>query len=106
MPLWTTTRRAGAVAVGVGVLFGGAAVGGPAGVADAVGAVDGVVVEDVFEVAELAGGAAELEAVAIAGDGDAGRVVAAVLEAAQSLNDDGDDFSTVADVTDDAAHRV
>ena len=33
---------AGAVAVGVGVLFGGAAVGGPAGVADAEGAVDGV----------------------------------------------------------------
>ena len=31
----------GAVAVGVGVFFGGAAVGGPAGVADAVGAVDG-----------------------------------------------------------------
>jgi hypothetical protein len=34
-------ERAGAVAVGVGVLFGGAAVGGPAGVADAVGAVEG-----------------------------------------------------------------
>ena len=33
---------AGAVAVGMGVLFGGAAVGGPAGVADAEGAVDGV----------------------------------------------------------------
>ena len=30
---------AGAVAVGVGVLFGGAAVGGPPGVADAEGAV-------------------------------------------------------------------
>ena len=51
---------AGAVAVGVGVLFGGAAVGGPAGVADAEGAVDGVVGDDGFEVAELAGGAAEL----------------------------------------------
>ena len=32
----------GAVAVGVRVLFGGAAVGGPAGVADAEGAVDGL----------------------------------------------------------------
>ncbi len=51
---------AGAVAVGVGVLFGGAAVGGPAGVADAEGAVDGVVGDDGFEVAELAGGSAEL----------------------------------------------
>ncbi len=52
---------AGAVAVGVGVLFGGAAVGGPAGVADAEGAVEGVVGDDGLEVAELAGGAAELE---------------------------------------------
>ncbi len=48
-------ERAGAVAVGVGVFFGGAAVGGPAGVADAVGAVDGVLGEDFGEVAELAG---------------------------------------------------
>ena len=64
---------AGAVAVGVGVFFGGAAVGGPAGVADAVGAVDRVGGEDVGEVAELAGGAAELEAGGFAaGDGDAG----------------------------------
>ncbi len=55
-------ERAGAVAVGVGVLFGGAAVGGPAGVADAEGAVDGAVGEDGLEVEELAGGSAELHA--------------------------------------------
>ena len=83
---------AGAVAVGVGVLFGGAAVGGPAGVADAVGAVDGVGGEDVGEVAELAGRAAELEAGGgAAGDGDAGGVVAAVLEAGEAFHDDRDD---------------
>ncbi len=84
----------GAVAVGVGVLFGGAAVGGPAGVADAVGAVDGRGGDDGFEVAELAGRAAELEGVGGFGgaaDGDAGGVVAAVLEAAKTFNDDGDD---------------
>jgi hypothetical protein len=62
-------------------------------------------VEDFFELAEFAGGATELQAVAIATDGDARRVVAAIFEAAQSLDDDGDDFSTVADVTDNAAHR-
>ncbi len=62
----------GAVAVGVGVLFGGAAVGGPAGVADAEGAVDGVGGDDGFEVAELAGGAAELECGGASGYGDAG----------------------------------
>ena len=95
---------AGAVAVGVGVFFGGAAVGGPAGVADAVGAVDGVFGEDVGEVAELAGGSAELEGVAAAGDGDAGGVVSAVLEAGEAFHDDGD-AGLRTDVTDDSTHE-
>jgi len=87
----------------VGVFFGGAAVGGPAGVADSEGAVDGAVGKDRFEVAELAGGSAELHAVWTTGYGDAGGVVAAVLEAAQTFDDDGDDrFRT--DVSDDSTH--
>jgi hypothetical protein len=52
---------AGAVAMGMGVFFGGAAVGGPAGVADAEGAVEGMLAEDLFEVDELAGGAADFK---------------------------------------------
>jgi hypothetical protein len=55
-------EAARAVAVRVGVLFRGAAVGGPAGVADAVGTVDGVERDGMLEVDELAGGAAEFEA--------------------------------------------
>ena len=99
---------AGAVAVGVGVLFGGAAVGGPAGVADAEGAVDGASGDDGLEVAQLAGSAAELQAAgAVArgatGDGDAGGVVAAVFQAAQAFDDDGDDRLR-ADVSNDSAH--
>jgi hypothetical protein len=94
----------GAVAVRVGVFFGGASVGGPAGVADAVGAVDGVVGEDFGEVAELAGGAAELERVAAAGDGYAGGVVAAVFEAGKTFHDDGD-AGLWTDVTDDSTHK-
>ena len=54
---------------------------------------------------ELAGGAAELEAVGAAGYGDAGGVVAAVLEAAQTFNDDGDDRLR-ANVSDDSTHRL
>ena len=46
---------AGAVAVGVGILFGGAAVGGPAGMADAEGAVERMFAEDFFEIASLPG---------------------------------------------------
>ena len=41
---------AGAVAMGMGVFFGGAAMGSPAGVADAEGAVERVVVENFFEI--------------------------------------------------------
>ena len=41
-------ESAGAVAVGVGVFFGGAAMGGPAGVANAEGAVEGGVGDDGF----------------------------------------------------------
>ena len=52
---------AGAVAMGMGVLFGGAAVGGPAGVADAEGAVERMLAQDFFEIAEFAGGAADFE---------------------------------------------
>ena len=87
----------GAVAVGVGVFFGGTAVGGPTGVSDAEGAGDGVGEEDFGEVAEFAGGAAELElgwfAVegGAAGYGYAGAVVAAVLEAGKAFHDDRDD---------------
>jgi len=94
---------AGTVAVGVRVLFGGAAVGGPAGVADAEGAIDGVDGDNGFEVAELAGSAAELEAGGATGYGDAGGVVTAVFEAAQAFNDDGDD-GLGANVTNDSTH--
>jgi hypothetical protein len=73
-------------------------------VADAEGAVEGLVVEDVFELAQFARGATELEAVAIAADGDARRVVAAIFEATQALDDDGDNFSTFADVPDNSTH--
>jgi len=99
-------QGAGAVAVGMGILFCRAAVGGPAGVADAEGAGDGAGGENGFEVAQLAGGATELQgAVGAAGDGDAGGVIAAVLEAAQALDDDGHG-GIGADVSDDSTHGL
>ena len=89
--------------MGVGVFFGGATVGGPAGVADAVGALHRVGAEDGVEVAQLAGGSAELQRVAATGDGDAGGVIAAVLEAGEAFHDDGD-AGLRTDVTDDSTH--
>jgi hypothetical protein len=95
---------AGAVAMGVGVFLRGAAVGGPAGVANAEGAGDGAGGDYGFEVAELAGGAAEFEALRASSYGDAGGVIAAVFETAQAFDDDGDG-RIGANVTDDSTHK-
>ena len=62
----------GAVTMRVGVLLGGAAVGGPACVADAEGAGDGAGRDGGLKVAQFAGGAAQLQAMRAAGDSDAG----------------------------------
>ncbi len=94
----------------VRVLFGGASVGGPAGVADAEGAGDGVVGDDGFEVAQLAGGAAELkQTIAIGagatGDGDARGVISAIFKTTEAFDNDRDDGFR-ADVTNDSAHGM
>ena len=54
---------AGAVAVRMGVLFGGTPVRGPAGVADAVGAIERLQANHFFQIAQLALGAADLQPV-------------------------------------------
>ena len=73
---------AGTVAVGVGIFFGGASMGGPAGVADAESAFDGMLAQDCFKIGEFARSAAHLERWARrTADGDARRIVSAVFEA-------------------------
>ena len=94
---------AGAVAVRVGVLLGRPAVRRPAGVADAVVAVERVVARCTSSrLRQLAGAAPQLDR-AVAHDRDARRVVAAVLEPPQPVDQDGHDLLG-ADVADDAAH--
>ena len=96
----------GAVAMGVGVLFGGASVGGPAGVADAEGAIDGMLDENLFEVGQLAGGAAHLEGgTGWRADGDARRVIAAIFQAPQPFDDDRD-YLLGTNITDNSAHAT
>ena len=96
---------AGAVAMRVSILLSRATVGSPAGVADAVGAVERIETDHLFQVAQLALGAAHLQAVTIAGDGDSSRVVAAVFQPAQAIDDDGNDlFLTY--IANNAAHRL
>ena len=95
---------AGAIAVRVGVFLGGPAVRRPSRVADAVVARNRVRVDGVLEVRQLAGAAPEVDD-AVAHDGHARRVVAAVLELSQPVNQDGDDLFG-ADVADNPTHTV
>ena len=90
--------------VGVGVALGRLAVGRPAGVADARLAADRVADEEVGEGDELADRAAALEPALVEG-GDAGAVVAAVLEPLQRLEDQRRDLVAAED-GDDAAHQA
>ena len=94
----------GAVAMRMGVLLGGPPVRRPARVADAVLAVERTRHDRFLETRELAGAAAQLDR-AVAHDRDAGRVVAAILETPQPVDQDRKDL-LVADVADDAAHVI
>jgi hypothetical protein len=88
--------------VGVGVDLARAAVGGPAGVADAGGAGEGALVEGLAEARELAQGANDFNALTIV-NGETRRVVAAVLKPAEAVDDDRR-RALRTHITDDPAH--
>ena len=81
----------------------GPAVRRPAGVADAVVALERLRGDDVLEVRQLAGAAPQLDR-AVAHDRDARRIVAAILEPPEAVDQDRQD-SLATDVADDAAHE-
>jgi hypothetical protein len=90
----------------MGVLFSGASVGGPAGVANAVGALKGMLAQNLFEIDQLTLGATHIQSLAGgAAHGYTCRVVASVLEAPEPLDDDRD-YLLWTDVTDNAAHAT
>ena len=92
----------GAVAMRMRVLLGRPAVRRPARVADAVVPVERVDREDLFEARQLAGAAPQLD-LAVAHDRDARRVVAAILEPPQPVDQNRQNL-LLADVADDPAH--
>ena len=96
---------AGAVAMRMGVFFGGAAMGRPARVSDAVGAVERFQTDDFFQIAQLALGAANLQACAVPSNCYSRGVIAAVLQLSEAFDDDGDDL-LLAHISDNAAHFV
>ena len=95
-------HRHAAVAVRVGVLVGRLAVRGPAGMADAGRAARRLLAEALLQIGELALGAHDREAL-LPQDREARRIIAAVLELAQTL-DEQVRAILVADVPNDAAH--
>src|SRR5215469_3381391 len=87
----------------VSVFFGGAAVGGPAGVADAIGAFERRLGNNFLELAQLARGSTNFELAGFGDDGNTCGVVAAIFKLAKTLNNNGHNFLG-ADVADYSAH--
>ena len=107
IPLWTTAILPGGVAVRVGVAVGGPAVGGPTGVAQPGAAGEAGVVglgERGLQIGQPTGPATHGQPAAAVDQRDPGRVVSAVLHAAQRIDDDAAG-RTLPDVADDSAHR-
>ena len=96
-------HRDAARLVGVGVVAGRRAVGRPAGVADADHAGQRLLLEHPLEVDELALGAAALDA-AVDQRGDAGAVVAPVLQTLERIEEE-DGGRLAAEDANDATHR-
>jgi hypothetical protein len=102
-PVMHDDDASGAVAVRVSIFFRGAAMGGPSGMANAKGALNGPFAEDLFEVAQLPRRAAQLQPIAISAYRNARRIVPAVFKAPQAFNDDGNNF-LCPDIADNATH--
>ena len=90
--------------VGMGVVFGRLAMGSPAGMTDAGMALERRILQSRFEIFELAFGAAAIEAIAFQ-RGDARRIIAAIFEALERINQLFGDRSAPENA-DDAAHAV
>ncbi len=94
---------AGAVAMGMGVFLGGTPMRGPAGMADPVRTVHRIQAYAVFQVAQFAGSAAHAERAILVQHGESRRVVTSVLQAAQTVQNDGNRFA-LSDIADNSAH--
>src|SRR6266446_4125719 len=93
----------GAIAMRMRVFFGGAAMRGPAGVADSISAFDGGFLQDLFEIAQFSRRAANFQLAVLRYDGDSRRVIPAIFQLAQALDDDGNNLFWP-DITDNSAH--
>ncbi len=103
MPLWTSAMRS-RLKCGCALLHGGRAVRGPARVRDAGEAFEMRLVHLARQLGHAAHAARALEA-AVGMHRDAARVVAAIFEPLQALNEDGGDVAR-GDCADDSTHGL
>ena len=89
----------------MGIVLGRFAMGCPAGMGDAQVADGGMSVERAFQFHYLAGGTHPLDAAIGVEYGNAGRVVTAVFQPAQTFEQDGGDI-TLSDGADDSTHGM
>ena len=92
------------VKMGVGVLVGHAAMGRPTGMADAQIPVRGTCRNDFRKVGDPSDGLPHFEASSVK-SGDARRIIAAIFETTQTIEQDRNGVCP-ADITNDAAHRI
>src|SRR5258708_2984774 len=90
----------------MGVLLRRPAMRGPARMANAECAVERLETNDFFQITQLAFGAAYLQSavIAVAGHSDAGRIISAVFESPQPVDNDRD-YALFANISYDSAHR-
>jgi hypothetical protein len=74
----------------MGIFLCGAAMGGPARVADTINPVERSLADGFFQIAQLAGGAADFELAMLVNDGDSRGIVAAVFETLQTVKNQRD----------------
>jgi hypothetical protein len=86
------------------ILFRGTSMRRPPRVPNAVRTLEGLVANDLFQIAQLTLGAANLQPITVSGNGNSGGIVSAVLKLAESL-DDYRDNALLTYISNNAAHN-
>src|SRR6266581_1344602 len=73
------------------ILLGGAAMSGPARMSNAVGAVQRLETDGLFEIAQLAFSAPHLQAIAVSGYRNSGGVIPPIFQPTKAIEDNGND---------------
>jgi len=94
---------AGAIPVGMRVLFGWTSMRGPARVADAVRAVDGGLPDYFLKIVKFSRCTPDFHFAVLSDNGDARGIVAAIFQPPQTIQDERNDFLG-ADISDDSTH--